>query len=463
MNNIKWILLTILFVGFFNCCKDEEAEPATTEITADFESGNIGEIISLSNNEWEFYLKNDNENPELSDLWRNWWHVKMENVAVDAPTVITLKNRGWPYYYLPVYSYDQINWQQFSEEEVTQNEADELIISKQFESSTVSIARFYPYTFSDLENYINSIEGNQYVDVQTPGYSQDEKPIYLLKITDTAVSVTNKKRIFMHARTHPGETPPSFLIEGIVNALLSGSTEAAELLSYFEFYIFPMQNVDGVVEGNYRTTPLSENLESMWYYDSSDPLILDSSSPVEVNVIHDYAIGLMNDGGPAISMALNLHASNSEEDTCPFFFPHFGTEAQGYSTTEASLWNQQITLIASLAERYGQDMLEPVTDEGGNSFASKTYPESWWWVNYSDQVLAMTMEMTYGRSGYAPRWIEPDDLRDLGNSLVYSIGDYYDDTLTPTLMTLKSKNDLLLRNLKYPELYPPLASDELKE
>ena len=106
-------------------------------------------------------------------------------------------------------------------------------------------------------------------------------------------------------------------------------------------------------------------------------------------------------------------------------------------------------------------MIEPITEEGGSSFASKTYPESWWWVNFHDQVMAMTLEMTYGRAGYSPRWIEPDDLRNFGASLILGIRDYYDKSFTPAI--LKVGTNARKAGLKYPELYPPDAVDELKE
>lgn len=108
----------------------------------------------------------------------------------------------------------------------------------------------------------------------------------------------------MHARTHPAETPPSFLLEGMVDYLLAGSPDAADLLSQFEFYIFPMQNVDGVVKGNYRSTPATDNLEVMWYYDTNNPQNLTPDAPEEVVLVHQYAKNLMNDGGPPITMAM---------------------------------------------------------------------------------------------------------------------------------------------------------------
>ena len=458
-----WILVIILLSGFFSSCdKDSNDKPDTT-VSDSFESGNIGDITRVSDTEWNLYIANDNDNAVLPEAWRSWWYVKMDNLVMNTPTELVIKNSGWPYYYLPVYTYDQQEWFQFSENEVTQNDDNEIIVRKQFAQETVWIARFYPYTLTDLENYIKYIRNSPYVNIQIPGYSQEGQPIYAFRITDSNVPVSGKKRVFMHARTHPAETPSSFLVEGIINFLISGTQEASGILSKFEFYIFPMQNVDGVIAGNYRATPKSENLEVMWYYDSGNPLNLTGEAPPEVKIVHQYAKNLMNDGGPSISIALNLHASNSEPDIRPFFYPHFGAATQGYSPVESSLWEKQIRFINCVASNYGYDMIEPITEPGGSSFASKTYPESWWWVNFKDQVMAMTLEMTYGRAGYSPEWVKPDDLRDLGKSLTLGIRDYCDDSFSPNQSMLRSGRNIKKMNLKYPELYPPYAVDEQKE
>jgi hypothetical protein len=455
-----YVMLISISLSFLAGCKKTEIEKPLATVSDNFESGSIGEVVKTADNEWELYIADDNNDPGLPDNWRDWWYVKMDNVDVETFTEITLKNRGWPFYYLPVYSYDQQQWHRFMEEEVSLNQDDELIMRKRFDQETVWIARFYPYTFTDLENYIGNIKANPTVSIQTPGFSQNGKAVYLLKISNFNIPNSTKKRIFIHARTHPAEVPSSFLIEGMINFLVSGTAEAADILSGFEFYIFPMQNVDGVQAGNYRSTPQSENLEVMWYYQGDRTIDLTADAPPEVAVVHRYAKDLMTDGGPAVSMALNLHASNSEPDIRPFFFPHFGTEAQGYSPVEASLWDKQIKFIRTVATHYGADMLEPLPEEGGGSFAAKTYPESWWWVNFKDQVMAITMEMTYGRAGYSPRWIEPDDLRDLGSALVLSIRDYYDGSFIPAPMRTDKGRKAAL---KYSRLYPPDDADEMKK
>ncbi|MBN1926593.1 MAG: hypothetical protein JW798_12235 [Prolixibacteraceae bacterium] len=458
--NSSFVLISF-FILIFNGCTEDN--PDITIISDDFESGSIGEVVPTSDTSWELYIADDNDNPELPDNWRCWWYVKIENTPLSRPVELTLKESGWPYYYIPVFTYDQKTWRHFTEDEVYQNVANEIILTKQFEKEPVWIARTYPYTFADLENFLESIHDSPYLDIQVPGYSQNGKPVYLLKITDQFIPVTDKKRVFMHARTHPAETPPSFMLEGMINYLLSGETEALELLADFEFYIFPMQNVDGVVAGNYRSTPKSENLEVMWHFDNNNPIVLTNEAPAEVSIVQQAAERLMTDGGPHVSIALNLHASNSEPDIRPFFFPHFGSEAQGYALDEASLWKKQLHFISCLSAYTGAEMLEPLPEEGGSSFASKTYPESWWWVNFKDRVMAMTMELTYGRAGFAPRWVEPDDYRTLGVDLALAIRDYYGDSTMQVSTILKSGRTDRIAGLKYPELYPPAAGDELKE
>lgn len=470
--------ITIVFTAivFLISCEKENQEdvpdvviPDTsgiyipTAVTDSFESGNIGVINRINDTVWNLYIGDDNDDHSLPASFRAWWSIRMDHVKKGAELEVSVQNSGWPYFYIPVYGSTPKEYQRFAVAETNQYPGNRIVVNKKFEDSTVYMSMFYPYTLSDLEDYLQQINGNPFVNIEIAGYSQQGRPLYLLKISDFSVLQTNKKRVFIHARTHPAEIPASFVIEGLINHLISGNAETAAILSGFEFYIIPMQNVDGVVVGNYRTTPNSENLELMWYYDSSDPINLLANSPVEVEIVHQIAKQLMTDGGPPVTMALNLHASASEPDIRPFFFPHFGPEYLGYSSEESSLWDKQLHFIEKVGEHYGENMLEPLPMEGGGSFAGKTYPESWWWVNFRDQVMAITMEMTYGRAGYAPHWVNPDNLRNLGKSLSLAIRDYHS---APVLRHKKSNVtnwENRINELEFPHLYPPAAKDEMKE
>ena len=149
-------IISLLLI--FTACRDDDFVLTEATVTDSFESGSIGLVTTGGTGKWELHLANDNDNPDLPVAWRSWWYVRMDNISTAHNTEITIRNEGWPFYYLPVFSYDQQQWYRFTENEVEQEVRSSsdvnpgaLTIRKQFTRSTVWIARFYPYTYSDLE------------------------------------------------------------------------------------------------------------------------------------------------------------------------------------------------------------------------------------------------------------------------------------------------------------------------
>ena len=59
--------------------------------------------------------------------------------------------------------------------------------------------------------------------------------------------------VLITARCHSGEFPGSYICHGVLEFLLSNNPKARFLRQNVQFKIVPMLNVDGVVNGYYRT------------------------------------------------------------------------------------------------------------------------------------------------------------------------------------------------------------------
>jgi cytosolic carboxypeptidase protein 6 len=58
--------------------------------------------------------------------------------------------------------------------------------------------------------------------------------------------------VFISGRVHPGETPASHVVHGLLAYLVSADPDAVRLRKLATFVVVPMLNPDGVSAGNYR-------------------------------------------------------------------------------------------------------------------------------------------------------------------------------------------------------------------
>lgn len=138
-----------------------------------------------------------------------------------------------------------------------------------------------PYTFTMLRSQWKSLkpELKPLFKEQSLCRSLGGVPIPLLTIGNEEytnkdieyVLDDSKKIILIVGRAHPGEAPSSFVIQGMVNYLLSDCQVAENLRSKFIFKIVPMLNVDGVIIGNSRTDYTGKDLNEQ-YRDEDDSL-----------------------------------------------------------------------------------------------------------------------------------------------------------------------------------------------
>jgi hypothetical protein len=419
--------LALLWVaGVLASCGSSEP---LVSFSTDFESGSIGVVTPLDaeGRAWQLALRDDNDNASLPNSFRTWWHVRADHVPVGQSLRLEFSRLGFPYYFVPVYSYDGTRWQHFAESEVALvpgcviavPDSCRVVVTKRFDAPTVWIARTFPYTTRDLSTFLAELAPNPAVRIETLGLSPVlHKPLQLITIADPAVSGP-RKTVWIHARTHAAETGPSFVLEGLIRSVLADDELGRALRAQYVFRIVPMHNVDGAYVGNYRTNATSINLENMWL-NTQGTLLLDANAPLENRLLNQFAmVPALQDAAAPVVLALNLHSSNSEPDTAPFFFPHFGSDPVRYTPAQRALWSKQIAFITEVA-RYFDGRIEQPPADGGAGFLNSWFPETWWWNHAQEAVNAITLETTYGRAGF-DHWIQPPDLRNLGVAVARAI------------------------------------------
>ncbi|NXJ84377.1 CBPC2 carboxypeptidase, partial [Trogon melanurus] len=127
------------------------------------------------------------------------------------------------------------------------------------DGDTCFFAHSYPYTYSDLQRYLQALAGDparsRYCAVRALCRSLAGNTVYLLTITSPAggaAAAAAKRAVVLSARVHPGETSGSWAMRGFLDFLLGTHADARLLRRFFVFKVVPMLNPDGVVVGNSR-------------------------------------------------------------------------------------------------------------------------------------------------------------------------------------------------------------------
>ncbi|ELR57080.1 Cytosolic carboxypeptidase 6, partial [Bos mutus] len=126
-------------------------------------------------------------------------------------------------------------------------------------------------------------------------------PLYL---PDNLREGAEQKVVFITGRVHPGETPSSFVCQGIIDFLISQHPIARVLREHLVFKIAPMLNPDGVYLGNYRCSLMGFDLNRHWL----DP------SPWAHPTLHgvkQLIIQMYNDPKTSLEFYIDIHAHST--------------------------------------------------------------------------------------------------------------------------------------------------------
>ncbi len=291
---IKYLLLFSLLWG------QALAQISPEDFIADFESGNIANVQQVGIDSFSFEIRLDDNHGDLY----GWYYFAIAGNRGRTATLFLTNPDGWQNSNCsPVVSPDNINWGRVQD---VWGQSGWLCFRQHLPADTIWFAQDFPFTVSRMDAYLDSIETSPHMMRQTLGYSVHDRPIDMITITDDFYPAEYKKIAYLISRQHPMESPPTFILTGLIDMVL----EESDFADYFRRDIMlkavPIVNVDGVAEGYSRHNVNGINLNRDWQPD------FENEQPA-VRVVHQNIDDYIS-AGNRIDLFMDLHAAPDFSD-----------------------------------------------------------------------------------------------------------------------------------------------------
>lgn len=440
---------------------------SSPKFSGDFECGNLGQVYQTGNREYEIHLLPDPN--EMQSI--QWFFFKVENIDPGEYTFTVVGfyrqcNLHWKGSKAAVYSENAarngIGWQRIGENlnyfKWRSGRSPEWAFQFSFtvtERDTMYFAHAYPYTYTDLQNYLTKLPSEVKVstlcktfgDVQCPAifwdadkqkcvdvqslYERKRVPqqapeIRVEEVSEFSESLVELLRswrdssspdlpngiyqkakpvVIIAARTHPGETNSSFAMEGLMNVVFSNTPLGLSLRQNFSWLLIPMVNPDGVICGFYRPSLTGDDVNRVW--PSPDPV----TSPVPYNTL--ILLESLKKTRPLLFF-LDFHGHTA---ACNSFVYGFMNEENRDLYSAERVFPLLMTKYSHLFSNQMCSYLKQKQYEGTMRVV----------IRRRFLVLfAYTLEMSYGGCDFGPRrntQFTPHDYRSIGDATAHAIAD----------------------------------------
>lgn len=344
------------------------------KITCNFDSGNIDVISAERIDDIRLAIRKDHQ----SDFYQ-WFHFRLHSDSFE-PHTIRLTNvntsaypKGWADY-KAVASYDRETWFRVD----TAYDGEHLVITHYPEAESCYFAYFAPYSYERHMDLLSQAQATGLAQLVDLGNTLDNRDMSLLVIGEPT---DGKKKIWITARQHPGETMAEWFVEGLLDRLLDQDDGVArELLNKAVFYVVPNMNPDGSVRGHLRTNAAGVNLNREWQTPSME------KSP-EVFLVRQKMLET------GVDMFLDIHG----DENLPYNFVAGAEGVPSYNAKMAQLETVfKQTLLAVTPEfqtEFGYELDAP--GQANLTIAST-------WVAEQFKCLAYTFEMPFKDNANLP-------------------------------------------------------------
>ena len=235
-------------------------------ITSHFDAGAIEVVSCETADDIRLRIRADNR-----AAFAQWFYFRLSG-ARGQRCAMTFENaaqcafaQGW-HGYRAMASYDGVNWFRVP----TSYDGQKLTIDHTPDFDSIYYAYFEPYSEERHAQFLGAVQQMPQATLVEIGRTVENRPMSLLVLgTPQQAEGRAKKKVWIIARQHPGETMAEWFVEGLVKRLAgwgdwAGDALARKLYEHAVFYIVPNMNPDGSVRGNLRTNAVGANLNREW-------------------------------------------------------------------------------------------------------------------------------------------------------------------------------------------------------
>jgi murein tripeptide amidase MpaA len=367
------------------------------KISSAFDGGNI-EVIDANNpDNIRLALRHDN-----AAGFMQWFYFRIQEVG-GMDLTIHIENAHESSYpeawegYQAVVSYDRITWFRVD----TSYNGQKLTLRFMPEFNSVFAAYFAPYSHDQHLNLISSVQMMPHAFVEHIGKTVENRDIDMIVLGDDADET--RKKVWIIARQHPGETMAEWFVEGFLERMVDTSDALVKsLLQQACFYIIPNANIDGSIHGNLRTNAAGKDLNRAWV----NP---DAQYTPEVHQI------LQNMDWTGVDLLLDIHG----DETLPYNFVSSIEGIPGFNEYLSHLLQTFKNTWMAVNPDFQDTHKYPVNEPGKANLdiCSKAIGERF-------KCLSMTIEMPFKDNANLPDSIfgwSPERAKNLGKSILHPI------------------------------------------
>ena len=252
------------------------------------------------------------------------------------------------------------------------------------EHDSVYLAYFEPYGWGRHLALLGRAQISPRVRIAGLGSTTEGRDFDCLDISEPQVadgSGATKRKVWVIARQHPGETMAEWFVEGLVERLIDGSDPVSRAaLALADFHIVPNMNPDGSVRGNLRTSATGANLNREWREPSME------KSP-EVFLVRQR----MEETG--VDLFIDAHG----DEALPYLFVAGSEMLSDFSERQRAEQGAFIAEFKSASpdfqDRFGYS---------ANKYSSDALKLASKWVGHRFGCLSLTLEMPFKDNADAP-------------------------------------------------------------